>query len=296
MQRRIGRDAGLQARMLLTLFLLALVYAAFVATLLRLGVNAVAVAGIAALLLGMQYAFSDRLVLVSIGAREVSEQEEPQLHDMVARIAQLAGLPKPRVAVIETAAPNALATGRNPQHALVVVTRGLLERLQPAELEAVLAHELSHVLHRDVQVMLMATFFSTVASYIVQIGMWGGFGGGGRGRNRGGSVALAVLVAAVVWLISFVLIRTLSRYREYAADQGSAQITGEPTALASALFKIADETQRIPDRDLRQIEGASALLFYPAFSSGSLAELFSTHPSLEHRVARLAAMQATLEV
>jgi heat shock protein HtpX len=295
MERRIGRDAGLQARMFLTLFLLAVVYAAFVAVLLRLGVNAVAVACVVALLLGMQYAFSDRLVLLSIGAREVSEQEEPQLHDMVARIAQLAGLPKPRIAVVETAAPNALATGRNPQHALVVVTRGLIGRLEPAELEAVLAHELSHVLHRDVQVMLMATFFSTVASFIVQTGMWGGYGGGGHGRNRGGSFALVLLVAAVVWLISFVLIRTLSRYREYAADQGSAQITGEPTALASALLKIADDTQRIPDRDLRQVEGASALLFFPAFSSGSLAELFSTHPSVEHRVARLEAMQAKLE-
>lgn len=297
MNRRIGTDAGLRVRMFLTMFLLALVYAAFVLLLLRMGVSVVLVIVIAAALLGLQYYFSDQLILLSVGARQVSEQEEPRLHDIVGRLAQMAGLPKPRVAVIDTDAPNALATGRNPRHSVVAVTSGLLRRLSPEEVEAVLAHELSHVVHRDVAVMMMATFFSTVASFLVQFGLWGGVGYGSRGRDRngaGGSAVIVLVVSAAVWVISFVLIRTLSRYREYEADRGSALITGRPATLASALLKISDQTQRIPDQDLRQVEAASALLIFPTFSRGSLAELFSTHPSLEHRVARLQAMEKRL--
>jgi heat shock protein HtpX len=296
MVRRLPPDAGLTARMFLTMFLLALVYLAFIAALFYFGVQAWVIAIIAAVLLIAQYYFSDKLILASLGAREVSEQEAPQLHDIVARLAQTTGIPKPKVGLIESDVPNALATGRNPKNSLVVVTSGIMERLDPGEMEAVLAHELSHVIHRDMRVMAMATFFATVASFIVQMGFWGGYGGyGGRDRDRGGnSFALVFVVSAAVWAISFVLIRALSRYREYAADRGSAIITGDASRLMSALVKVSGEMARIPNTDLRQMEAGSALMFFPPISAGSLAELFSTHPSLEHRLQRLQAIEADL--
>jgi len=295
--RRLPPDGGLTARMFLTMFLLALVYLAFIAALLWFGVNAILIALIAGLLLLAQYYFSDKLILASLGAREVSEQEAPQLHDIVGRLAQTTGIPKPKVGLIESDVPNALATGRNPNNALVVVTTGIMERLDAGEMEAVLAHELSHVIHRDMRVMAMATFFATIASFIVQMGMWGGFGGGysSRDRDRGGSsFALVFLVSAAVWAISFVLIRALSRYREYAADRGSAIITGDASRLMSALVKVSGQMARIPNTDLRQMEAGSALMFFPPISAGSLSELFSTHPSLEHRLQRLQAIEADL--
>lgn len=295
MQRRIGGDAGLTLRMFLTMFLLALIYLVFMGVLLRAGVAVWVIIVIAGALLIAQYYFSDQLILMSLGAREVSEQEAPELHDMVGRLAQLTGIPKPKVAIIDTPVPNALATGRNPKVALVAVTTGILQRLEPEEMEAVLAHELSHVIHRDTRVMTMASFFATVASFIVQMGLWGGFYGGygddREERDRGNSFIVVFLVSAAVWAISFVLIRTLSRYREYSADRGSAIITGQPSKLASALVKISDQTSRIPESDLRQVEAGSALMIFPAFGKGSLAELFSTHPSLEHRLAKLQEME-----
>jgi heat shock protein HtpX len=292
-RRKLPGDPGLIARMVLTLFLLALVYLVFIGVLLKLGVSLLLIAPLVLLLLGLQYWFSDQLVLMAVGASEVGEQEAPQLHDIVTRLAQMAGIPKPRVAIIDSAVPNALATGRNPRHAVVAVTRGLMERLEPPEVEAVLAHELSHVIHRDVGVMTMAAFFATLASFIVQMGLWGGLGGRGR-RDQGNAAALVLLVSAVVWVVSFFLIRALSRYREYSADRGSAILTGRPSALSSALVKISDVASRVPDRDLREVEGASALWIFPAFSRGSLAELFSTHPSLEHRIERLDRMEGGL--
>ncbi|MGH7903987.1 MAG: zinc metalloprotease HtpX [Candidatus Dormibacteraceae bacterium] len=304
MQRKIGRDLGLSFRMLLTMALLALLYLAFIAF---LGVVVHVPLGfvivIALILLGAQYYFSDRLVLMSIGAREVTEAEAPELHDLVGRLSQMTGIPKPKVAIIDTPVPNALATGRNPKHALVAVTSGILQTLEPQELEAVLAHELSHVIHRDTRVMAMASFFATVASFIVQSELWGGmgmgygggFGGDGDGDdNRGSSFILVFVVSAVVWAVSFVLIQTLSRYREYAADRGSALITGQPSTLASALVKISGRMQRIPTQDLRQVEAANALMIFPSLTRGSVAELFSTHPSLEHRLAKLQRMEADL--
>src|SRR5579884_3821676 len=287
MRRRLGADLGLRARMVLTMLLLALLYAAFVWVLLWLRVDLLLVLGLVAVLIVVQYVLSDQLVMASIGAREVSEAEAPRLHDIVTRLAQTTGVPKPRVAIVDS-------PGRNPRHSVVTVTTGLLERLTPEEVEAVLAHELSHVIHRDVKVMTMATVFSTLASFLVQFGLWGGLGGRGRGRDQGGSPLVVLLVAAAVWLISFVLIRTLSRYREYEADRGSALITGRPSLLASALLKIADRTSRIPERDLRQVEGASALMIFPLGARGSLAELLSTHPSLEHRLERLQRMEAEM--
>jgi heat shock protein HtpX len=298
MQRRLGTDIGLTARMFLALFLLALVYLLFIAVLWRLGISLAFLILVAVVLLGAQYYFSDKLILLSLGAREVSEQEAPQLHEIVNRLAQMTGIPKPKVAIIDSPVPNALATGRDPNHALVAVTTGILDQLDEQEMQAVLAHELSHVIHRDIAVMAMASFFATIASFIVQMGLWGGFGGGygdERDRDRGGGAFIVIfLVSAAVWAISFVLIRTLSRYREYAADRGSAIITRDPSRLASALLKISGRMQRIPDTDLRQMQAGSALMFFPAISRGSLGEIFATHPSLEHRIARLQAMEAQL--
>jgi heat shock protein HtpX len=284
--------------MFLTMFLLALVYLFFIAVLWRLGISLAFLVLIAVVLLGAQYYFSDKLILLSLGAREVSEQEAPQLHEIVNRLAQMTGIPKPKVAIIDSPVPNALATGRDPNHALVAATTGILDQLDEQEMQAVLAHELSHVIHRDIAVMAMASFFATIASFIVQMGLWGGFGGGygdDRDRDRGGGAFIVIfLVSAAVWAISFLLIRTLSRYREYAADRGSAIITRDPSRLASALLKISGRMQRIPDTDLRQMQAGSALMFFPAVSRGSLGEIFATHPSLEHRIARLQAMEAQL--
>ena len=217
---------------------------------------------------------------------------------MVGRLAAMTGLPKPRVAIIDTPVPNAMATGRNPKHSLVAVTTGILQTLDNEELEAVLAHEMSHVIHRDMRVMAMASFFATVASFIVQSGLWGGlyggYGGDREDRDRGSSFIFIFLVSVVVWAISFVLIRTLSRYREYSADRGSAIITGQPSKLASALVKISGRMQRIPDADLRSVEAGNTLMIFPAVSRGSISEIFSTHPSLEHRLAKLQEMEANL--
>jgi len=298
MQRRLGSDFGLTARMFLTLFLLAVVYLFFIAVLWKVGVSLLLIVPVAVILLGLQYYYSDKLILLSIGAREVSQQEAPELHQIVTRLAQTTGIPKPKVAIIDTPVPNALATGRDPNHALVAVTTGIMSQLNEPELEAVIAHELSHVIHRDMRVMAMASFFATLASFIVQMGLWGGLYGGGYGgrdrRDSGNAFIFIFLVSAAVWAVSFFLIRTLSRYREYAADRGSAIITREPSNLASALMKISGTMQRIPDRDLRQVEAANSLMLFPVAHKGSLSELFSTHPSLEHRLARLQAMEAEL--
>jgi heat shock protein HtpX len=298
MVKRIGTDWGLNVRMALTMFLLACIYLVFMGVLWRAGVSFGFIIVVAAVLLIAQYYFSDKLILLSLGAREVSEQEAPQLHDMVGRLAALTGMPKPKVAIIDSSVPNALATGRDPKHSVVAVTTGILETLDTEEMEAVLAHEMSHVIHRDMRVMAMASFFATVASFIVQSGLWGGFGGGYGGdredRDRGSSFIVIFLVSIVVWAISFVLIRTLSRYREYSADRGSAIITGQPSKLASALVKISGRMQRIPDQDLRQVEVGNTLMFFPAISRGSISEIFSTHPSLEHRIAKLQEMEASL--
>src|ERR671936_1379998 len=297
MQRRLGTDFGLTTRMFLTLFLLGVVYLLFIGVLYYFGVSLGLIIPIAILLLGLQYYYSDKLILASIGAREVSEQEAPQLHEIVSRLAQTTGIPKPKVAIVDTPVPNALATGRDPNHALVAVTTGIMQQVNEPELEAVIAHELSHVIHRDMRVMAMASFFATIASFIVQMGLWGGFYGGYGDRDRRDSSNAFVfifLVSAAVWAISFVLIRTLSRYREYAADRGSAIITGQPSNLASALVKISGTIQRIPERDLRQVEAANSLMLASVAHGGSLSESFSTHPSLEHRLERLRAMETEL--
>ena len=299
MVKRIGTDWGLNVRMVLTMFLLACVYLAFIIALSFAHIPIGFIVVIAGVLLIAQYYFSDKLILLSLGAREVTEQEAPQLHDMVGRLAALTGIPKPKVALIDSPVPNALATGRDPAHSVVAVTTGILQTLDAEEMEAVLAHEFSHVIHRDMRVMAMASFFATVASFIVQSGLWGGLGGGYGGgdredRDQGSSFIVIFLVSIVVWAISFVLIRTLSRYREYSADRGSAIITGQPSKLASALVKVSGRMQRIPAQDLRSVEAGNTLMFFPAITRGSISEIFSTHPSLEHRIAKLQEMEANL--
>ena len=281
-------DRGLTWRMSVSYLLLGLVYVLFMWILLQAGVGYLPMVVILGAMLAVQYFFSDRMVLAATGAKLVKEGEEPELSGMVAKLAQLADLPTPRLAVIDTAVPNAFATGRDPHHAVVAVTRGLTDRLTPEEVEAVLAHEMTHIKNRDVRLMTLASFFATLASYITQMSLWFGFGFGyGGGRRQQQDQMLILLASMLVWVISFFLIRAISRYREYAADRGSAVLTGQPSQLASALVKISGVMQRVPQKDLRTAESLSALYIFPMVRSGSLIELFQTHPSLEHRLAHL---------
>lgn len=285
-------DRGLEARMMLTMFLLAAVYLAFLAVLLSMGVSQIYVILFMGGFMFLQYFFSDKMILSSMGAKLVSESEEPRIHDMVRRLCQNADLPMPKIAVVRTSMPNAFATGRNQKNAVVAVTTGLLSRLNESEVEAVLAHELTHVKNRDMMVMTIATFLSSLAQLMVQ---WLPFmGGGDRDRDSGSNAALLLVVSLVVWIVSFILIRTLSRYREFAADRGAAIITGQPSNLISALTKISGS--RVPTEDLRKVEGpVSALFITPALSGSSLSKLFSTHPTLEARIDALQRIEMELE-
>jgi len=278
--------------MMLTMFLLAAVYLAFLAVLLSMGVSRIIVILFMGGFMFLQYFFSDKMILSSMGAKPVSESEEPRIHDMVRRLCQNADLPMPKIAVVKTAMPNAFATGRNQKHAVVAVTTGLLSRLNESEVEAVLAHELTHIKNRDMMVMTIATFLSSLAQMLVQ---WLPFmGGGDRDRDSGSNAALLLVVSLVVWIVSFILIRTLSRYREFAADRGAAIITGQPSHLISALTKISGS--RVPTEDLRRVEGpVSALFITPALSGSSLSKLFSTHPTLEARIDALQRIEMELE-
>jgi heat shock protein HtpX len=278
--------------MMLTMFLLAAVYLAFLAVLLSMGVSQIVVILFMGGFMFLQYFFSDKMILSSMGAKLVSESEEPRIHDMVRRLCQNADLPMPKIAVVRTSMPNAFATGRNQKNAVVAVTTGLLSRLNESEVEAVLAHELTHVKNRDMMVMTIATFLSSLAQLMVQ---WLPFmGGGDRDRDSGSNAALLLVVSLVVWIVSFILIRTLSRYREFAADRGAAIITGQPSHLISALTKISGS--RVPTEDLRRVEGpVSALFITPALSGSSLSKLFSTHPTLEARIDALQRIEMELE-
>jgi heat shock protein HtpX len=290
-----GRDPGLQTRMILTLFLLGLVYAVLIGVLFAAGIGAVTVAVIAGVLFIVQYFTSDKIALLSMGARVVSPQEAPQFHALIDRLCVQANLPKPRVAIAQTPMPNAFAIGRSPRTATVCATTGILELLTPAELEGVMAHELTHVQNRDVMVMTIASFFASIASFIVQMGFW--FGGwGGDDEDSGPSWLVVILVSAIVYMISFVLLQALSRYREFAADRGSALITGRPSALISALMKISGNMQQIPQRDMRAASGELAAFYiFPPKAKQTVATLFSTHPPLEARIARLQRLEAQLQ-
>jgi heat shock protein HtpX len=293
--RGYPRDAGLAARMTFVMFLLGLLYVAVMAALIAAGINFVFVFVLAGGLLFAQYYYSSKIALFSMHAKEVSPAEAPQLHGIVDRLCALADLPKPRVAIADTDVPNAFATGRNPSDAVVCATTGILRRLEPAELEAVLAHELSHVAHRDVAVMTVAGFLGVAAGFITRSMFWfgGGLGGGrGRGRDEENEMLLIMLVSVVVYAISFLLTRALSRYRELSADRGAAIITGAPSTLASALVKVTGAMGRIPTRDLRAAEPFNAFFFTPAAAPGfSLSSFFSTHPTLEQRLAQLAELE-----
>ena len=298
-RKSYGRDAGLTIRMLFTSGLLGLLYVGFALALLyfahlQLAPMLVIIIAIAA----VQYWTSDKVALAASGAKIVTPEEAPELHATVERLCAMANLPKPRVAIIPSNVPNAFATGRSPKHAAVAVTQGLLQRLEPQEVEAVLAHELSHVANRDVLIMTLASFFAMLAALITRFGfyfgMFGGFGGGGgnRNNNNGGSQVpvwlIIFAVSIVTYAISFILIRTISRYREYAADRGSALITGAPENLMSALQKIASGITQIPQQDLREVAGMNAFFIVPTNWRQQVGELFMDHPPMEKRLAALA--------
>ena len=308
---RYAPDRGLQARMGLTMFLLGLVFVAFVIALVFI-LAAFKVGGAAiiffAVIFGGGMAFgslfwSDKIALRAAGAQEVTPQEAPQLHGIIDRLCALADMPKPRVAIAQSDMPNAFATGRNSKNAVVCVTTGLLRKLDDKELEGVLAHEMSHVAHKDVVVMTIASFLGIMAALLVRFAFYGElFGGGGRGRggNNNGNAGLYMLavmaVGIVVYAVSFLLIRLLSRYRELAADRAGALLTGQPSALASALTKVSGAMSAIPTKDLREAQALNAFYFAPALKADqvSLSSMFSTHPSLERRLRQLSEISEQL--
>jgi len=289
-----GKDTGLQVRMTFTLFLLGAVYAVLIGALFASGASGITIAFIAGGLFLFQLFASDKLALRAMGAREVSPQEAPELHAMIERLCVQADLPKPKVAVADTAMPNAFALGRSQKSATVCATTGIMDLLSPAELEGVMAHELTHVQNRDVMVMTIASFFATIAAYIMQFGFFFGGGGMGDDDDSPGIMGL-ILISFLVYAISFLLLQALSRYREYSADRGAAIITGRPSALASALLKISGTMQRIPQQDLRTAETMNAFFIFPAGTGKSIAALFATHPPLEKRIAALERLEAQLQ-
>ena len=291
-----GRDRGLQARMVTTLFLLGLVYVALLGVLFASGASGITLLIVAGGLLAVQFFASDKLALRAMGAQEVSPQEAPQLHAMIERLCIQADLPKPKVCVVNTQMPNAFAMGRSKKASTVCATTGILELLSPAELEGVMAHELTHIINRDVAIMTLASFFASLASMIVQFGFF--FGGGGGyddGDDDNPSIMVVILVSLLVYVVSFFLMQALSRYREFAADRGAAVITGRPSALASALMKISGTMERIPQTDLRAHAEMNAFYIFPASAKNSIYNLFSTHPPLEKRLAALQRLEAQLQ-
>ena len=279
--------------MFVTIFLLGAVYAVLIGVLFASGASGVTIAIVAAGLLALQFFTSDKIALRAMGAREVSPQEAPELHAMIERLCVQADLPKPKVAVAHTSMPNAFALGRSQKAATVCATTGIMELLSPAELEGVMAHELTHVANRDVAIMTLASFFASLASMIVQFGFF--FGGGSGDDDDGPGFLAVVMVALAVYIISFFLMQALSRYREYAADRGAAVITGRPSALATALMKISGTMQRIPQTDLRAHSELNAFYIFPANTKQSLFNLFATHPPIEKRIAALQRLEAQLQ-
>jgi heat shock protein HtpX len=292
------RDTGLTARMILSFAILTLLYLVFLGALVYVGLDFISITVIASIMILAQWYFSDKIVLWSSGAKKVTREQFPELHDIVERIVARNSLPKPKIAVINTNMPNAFATGKGPRSSVVVVTTGLMDLLDTEELEGVLAHELTHIRNRDVLVLTLASLFSTVAWYLMQFGFYGGMGygyGGGRDRNNsGGALIIVIVVAMLTWVISFLIIRAISRYREFAADRGSAQMTGKPVKLANALMKISGGMRQVPSKDLRQVEGLNAFFIVPALSGSTIGNLFSTHPPVEKRIQKLMEMEASM--
>ena len=276
--------------MLFTLFLLGLLYVALIGALIAAGTGLIPIVVIIAGLSFAQLFFSDKLALAAMGAKEVSPEEAPGLHAMIERLCIQADLPKPRIAVADTHVPNAFATGRSQKSATVCATTGIMQTLSPSELEGVMAHELAHVKHRDVLIMTIASFFASIAAVILQFGF---FFGGDDDENP--SILIVLLVSFVVYILSFFLMLALSRYREFAADRGAAIVTGRPSALASALVKVSGAMQRVPTQDLRQAERLNAFFIVPTSVKGAVQTLFSTHPPMEQRIARLQQLEAQLQ-
>ncbi len=289
-----GKDTGLQVRMAVTIFLLGAVYVVLAVVLFFFLQSAVLMILIVGALAAVNLFASDKLALAAMGGRVVTPQEAPQLHAMIDRLCVQADLPKPKVAVANTRMPNAFALGRSPKNATVCATTGIMELLSPAELEGVMAHELTHVANRDVMIMTLASFFATIAAYIIQFGFL--FGGGSQSDDDDGpSFIVLLLVSMVVYVVSFLLMQALSRYREFSADRGAAIITGRPSALASALYKISSGMERIPQKDLRAAQELNAFFIFPAGVGKGIAGLFSTHPPMEKRIAALQRLESQLQ-
>lgn len=288
------RDTGITVRIIVCLSILAFLYIAFITVLAYLGLGFIPIMIISGALILVQWFFSDKIVLWSTGAKVVTSNQYPDLHMMVERIVSTNNLPKPKIAVVNNRIPNAFATGKGPSNSVVAVTTGLLEILEPDEVEGVLAHELTHIKNRDVLVITLASLFSTIAWQIMQFGFFGGLYSSGRDRNNGNAFIIVILVAFMTWIVSFLIIRAISRYREFSADRGAAQMTGKPATLANALLKISGTMNKVPTKDLRQVEGYNAFFIIPAISRGSFTNLFSTHPPIEKRVQKLLDMEASM--
>jgi heat shock protein HtpX len=293
------RDTGLTIRMILSFAILALLFGVFLSVLAYIGLGIIPIAIIASLMVLAQWYFSDKIVLRISRAKIVTRDQFPKLHDMVERIVARNNLPKPKIAVIDTSMPNAFATGKGKKSSVVAVTTGLMDILDdPEELESVIAHELTHIRNRDALALTLVSILPTVAWYFMQFGFYGGLYGGGMGygrdRNNGGIMIIVIVVAVLVSVISFFVIRAISRYREFSADRGAAQMTGKPVKLANALTKISGNMRRVPTKDLRQVEGLNAFFIIPAISGSTIGNLFSTHPPIEKRVQKLMEMEASM--
>lgn len=292
------RDNGLTIRMILSFAILALLFVVFLSVLAYVGLGIIPITIIASLMVLAQWYFSDKIVLWMSRAKVVTRDQFPKLHDMVERIVARNNLPKPKIAVIDTNMPNAFATGKSKKSSIVAVTTGLMDTLDdPEELESVIAHELTHIRNRDAVVLTLVSLLPTVAWYLVQFGFYGGLYGGmgyGRDRNNGGIMIIVIVVAVLVFVISFLIVRAISRYREFSADRGAAQMTGKPVKLANALMKISGSMRRVPTKDLRQVEGLNAFFIIPAISGSTIGNLFSTHPPVEKRVEKLMEMEASM--
>lgn len=293
MSTRMKRDVGLSARMTLSFIMLGILYVLFLSILHYLGVGYIPLAIIASAMILAQWYFSDKIVLWTSGAKIVSKDEYPKLHEIIERLASKNGIAKPKVAVVNSQVPNAFATGKSPKSSLVAVTSGILNLLDDDELEAVIGHELTHVRSRDILVLTLASVFSTVAWYLAQFGFFGGFQG--RNRNSAGTTAVVIIVAIVTWIVSFLIIRAISRYREYAADRGGAAMTGNPDKLADALLKISGKMDKIPPKEIERVQKLNAFFIIPALSGNSIANLFCTHPPVENRVRKLREMKTGME-
>ncbi|HEX9320364.1 MAG TPA: zinc metalloprotease HtpX [Nitrososphaeraceae archaeon] len=285
------RDSGLTARMILSFVILGILYFVFLSILHYLGVGYIPLAFLAGAMIMAQWYFSDKIVLWTSGAKIVSKEQYPRLHNIVEDLVNKNGIPKPRVAVVNSAVPNAFATGKSPKSSLIAVTSGILDLLDDEELEAVIGHELTHVRNRDVLVLTLASVFSTLAWYLAQFGFFGGYQS--RSRDGGSATAVVILVAIMTWVVSFLIIRAISRYREYSADRGGAIMTGKPDKLANALLKISGKMNRISPIELQKVQKMNAFFIIPALSGSSIANLFSTHPPVEKRVQKLKEMMMT---